>query len=83
MTEQGIATGGRAILTSMDDSQGTKSRWFRFRLSTVLILTAIVAWGMVTRPSIRCGGDQLFTSNRGNGLSLGVEADSLSQLIED
>jgi hypothetical protein len=25
-------------------------RWFRFRLSTVLILTAIVAWAMATRP---------------------------------
>jgi hypothetical protein len=31
-----------------------KRRWFRFRLSTVLILTAIVAWGMATRP--RAGG---------------------------
>lgn len=25
-------------------------RWFRFRLSTVLILTAIVAWGMAAGP---------------------------------
>ncbi|MBX9788474.1 MAG: hypothetical protein K2Y37_06125 [Pirellulales bacterium] len=29
-----------------------KRRWFRFRLSTVLILTAILAWGMATRPHI-------------------------------
>ena len=29
-----------------------KRRWFRFRLSTVLILTAIVAWGMACRPHI-------------------------------
>ena len=34
----------------MDDSQGTKRRWFRFRLSTVLILTAIAAWGMACWP---------------------------------
>jgi len=27
-------------------------RWFRFRLSTVLILTAILAWAMATRPRI-------------------------------
>ena len=27
-----------------------KRRWFRFRLSTVLILTAIVAWTMALRP---------------------------------
>jgi hypothetical protein len=27
-----------------------KRRWFRFRLSTVLILTAIAAGGMATRP---------------------------------
>ncbi|MGE0536588.1 MAG: hypothetical protein AB7O68_16580 [Pirellulales bacterium] len=27
-----------------------KRRWFRFRLSTIMILTAIVAWGMATRP---------------------------------
>jgi hypothetical protein len=26
--------------------------WFRFRLSTVLILTAIAAWGMACRPYI-------------------------------
>jgi hypothetical protein len=29
-----------------------KRRWFRFRLSTVLILTAIVAWGMACRPYV-------------------------------
>jgi hypothetical protein len=29
-----------------------KRRWFRFRLSTVLILTAITAWGMACRPWI-------------------------------
>ena len=29
-----------------------KRRWFRFRLSTVLVLTAIVAWGMATRPYV-------------------------------
>ena len=27
-----------------------KRRWFRFRLSTVLILTAIVAWYMASLP---------------------------------
>jgi len=27
-----------------------KRRWFRFRLSTVLILTAIAAWAMASRP---------------------------------
>ena len=27
-----------------------KRRWFRFKLSTVLILTAIAAWGMACRP---------------------------------
>jgi hypothetical protein len=32
----------------MDDKP--QRRWFRFRLSTVLILTAIVAWGMACRP---------------------------------
>lgn len=42
--------GGHAILPSMDNSQGTKRRWFRFRLSTVLILISIVAWGMATGP---------------------------------
>jgi hypothetical protein len=30
-----------------------KRRWFRFRLSTVLILTAIAAWGMSCRPWIK------------------------------
>jgi len=34
----------------MDDSQGIKRRWFRFRLSTVLILTAILAWAMAQWP---------------------------------
>ncbi|MBX9791239.1 MAG: hypothetical protein K2Y37_20145 [Pirellulales bacterium] len=29
-----------------------KRRWFRFRLSTVLILTAIAAWGMACRPTL-------------------------------
>ena len=29
-----------------------KRRWLRFKLSTVLILTAIVAWGMACRPYI-------------------------------
>jgi hypothetical protein len=29
-----------------------KRRWLRFRLSTVLILTAILAWGMACRPYI-------------------------------
>jgi hypothetical protein len=29
-----------------------KRRWFRFRLSTVLILTAIVAWAMACRPYV-------------------------------
>jgi hypothetical protein len=28
----------------------SKRRWFRFRLSTVLILTALTAWAMATRP---------------------------------
>ncbi|MBX9789622.1 MAG: hypothetical protein K2Y37_11965 [Pirellulales bacterium] len=28
------------------------ARWFRFRLSTVLILTAIAAWAMATRPFV-------------------------------
>jgi len=32
-----------------------KRRWFRFRLSTVLILTAIVAWAMACRPSVDWG----------------------------
>jgi hypothetical protein len=32
-----------------------KRRWFRFRLSTVLILTAIVAWGMATWPDLAIG----------------------------
>jgi hypothetical protein len=37
-----------------------KRRWFRFRLSTVLILTAIVAWGMACRPyTIRLWHDNL------------------------
>ncbi|MGD9645047.1 MAG: hypothetical protein AB7U73_05000 [Pirellulales bacterium] len=27
-----------------------KRRWFRFKLSSVLILTAILAWAMATRP---------------------------------
>ncbi|MBX9787346.1 MAG: hypothetical protein K2Y37_00390 [Pirellulales bacterium] len=31
------------------DSKPTRP-WFRFRLSTVLILTAILAWGMALRP---------------------------------
>jgi hypothetical protein len=29
-----------------------KRRWFRFRISTVLILTAIAAWGMAIRPGV-------------------------------
>jgi hypothetical protein len=33
-----------------------KRRWFRFRLSTVLVLTAIVAWGMAQRPFVRWYG---------------------------
>jgi hypothetical protein len=32
-----------------------KRRWFRFRLSTVLILTAILAWGMASRPNVNWG----------------------------
>lgn len=43
-----------AILNGMDEQpeiqqterRQAKRRWFRFRLSTVLILTAIAAWGM-------------------------------------
>lgn len=31
-------------------NEPSKRRWLRFRLSTVLILTAILAWGMATRP---------------------------------
>jgi hypothetical protein len=31
-------------------TQKPKRRWFRFRLSTVLILTAILAWAMACRP---------------------------------
>jgi len=30
-------------------------RWFRFRLLTVLILTAIAAWGMALRPYVDWG----------------------------
>ncbi|MGD9644170.1 MAG: hypothetical protein AB7U73_00560 [Pirellulales bacterium] len=33
--------------------ENPKRRWFRFKLSTVLILTAIVASWMALRPSIR------------------------------
>jgi hypothetical protein len=33
-----------------------KRRWFRFRLSTVLIVTAIVAWGMACWPWLRPQG---------------------------
>lgn len=36
------------MMAAMDDKP--KRRWFRFRLSTVLILTAILAWAMATRP---------------------------------
>jgi hypothetical protein len=36
----------------MDEKPKTRRRWFRFRLSTVLILTAISAWGMATRPYV-------------------------------
>jgi hypothetical protein len=31
-------------------TEPTKRRWFRFHLSTVLILTAIAAWAMACRP---------------------------------
>ncbi|MGE0536735.1 MAG: hypothetical protein AB7O68_17320 [Pirellulales bacterium] len=35
-----------------------KSRWFQVRISTLLILTAIVAWGMVTWPhEFQCYSD--------------------------
>jgi hypothetical protein len=34
------------MLTHMDEARA--KHWFRFRLSTVLILTAIAAWGMAT-----------------------------------
>lgn len=40
-------------MASMDEKP--KRRWFRFRLSTVLILTAIVAWGMALRPVLDWG----------------------------
>ncbi len=36
-------------------------RWLRFRLSTVLILTAIAAWGMACRPYIIRTTDLFFT----------------------
>lgn len=36
----------RVMLTHMDETPA--KRWFRFRLSTVLIVTAITAWGMAT-----------------------------------
>ena len=47
-----------AILNGVDEQpeiqqterRQAKQRWFRFRLSTVLILTAIVAWGMASGP---------------------------------
>jgi len=39
---------GRVIFTGMEEKP--KRRWFRFRLSTVLILTAIAAWGMALQP---------------------------------
>jgi hypothetical protein len=45
-----------------------KRRWFRFRLSTVLILTAITAWGMARRP------DQLFHFSRATHGYVGLPA---------
>ncbi|MGE0536604.1 MAG: hypothetical protein AB7O68_16660 [Pirellulales bacterium] len=36
-------------------TEKAKRPWLRFRLSTVLILTAIVAWGMATRPYLVLG----------------------------
>ncbi len=44
----------RDLEQALDEAKATndkpKRRWFRFRLSTVLILTAIVAWGMARWP---------------------------------
>ena len=43
-----------------------KRRWFRFRLTTVLILTAIVAWGMSCFPRAYWG----HTLYRGNSFDI-------------
>jgi hypothetical protein len=37
-----------------------KRRWFRFSISTLLILTAILAWAMAARPDIRT---RTYTAN--------------------
>jgi len=61
-------------------------RWFRFRLSTVLILTAIAAWGMSTRPSIRCGSMHEVTTWDGlgvNGLRIGILFDYMDRMIDE
>jgi hypothetical protein len=51
-------------------------RWFRFRLSTVLILTAIVAWGMACRPYIETGTTGAWL-NSGDPLPPGARSDGI------
>jgi hypothetical protein len=62
-----------------------KRRWFRFRLSTVLILTAIVAWGMATHPSIRCGAVQAVTwdGDEVNGVRVAILFDYMNRMIDE
>ena len=49
-----------------------KRRWFRFRISTVLILTAILAWGMATRPNIDYGSQNFAIDSSSPGMGFHV-----------
>jgi hypothetical protein len=37
-------------MSNMPEAPPTRRRWFQFSLGTMLILTAILAWGLATRP---------------------------------
>src|SRR5689334_5072791 len=52
----------------------TLPRWLRFRLSTVLILTAIAAWGMALRPtSAIYNRDRATTTKHNAGIGFSIE----------
>jgi hypothetical protein len=52
-----------------------KRRWFRFRLSTVLVLTAIVALGMAYQPKLESGSVTPPGTTPGYGGFIGICSD--------
>ena len=59
-----------------------KRRWFRFRLSTVLILIAILAWALACRVHIDHGGDTYSNIGFPQGIGFSVTTNHLPWVID-